>query len=98
MLNIIYDHHKLSEDAGALYELTDLMKVKMKGDRPNHTQLTNFRHVWQHTLAGMKTSPTLDILETFVHERFRDCDCLKEDIANYERFASVHEDKSYKFL
>ncbi len=49
-------------------------------------------------MAGMKTSPTLDILETFVHERFRDCDCLKEDIANYERFASVHEDKSYKFL
>ena len=42
ILGLIHDHRKLDEERGALYDFTDLMSVKLKGD----SSLESFWNTW----------------------------------------------------
>ena len=58
LLLIIFEYFKLDEAAGSLYDLTDLMAVRMKGDNPSGGQLEAFYSTWESTFLNMKEEPT----------------------------------------
>ena len=98
ILRAIYDHFKLDEFAGVLYELTDLMAIKIKADSPSPKQLEWFMTSWESTLAGMKKEPTDDVLEALFIERVRGCPGIAQDIGVYDRARSGEAQRSYAFL
>ena len=50
---MVYEHYKLNEELGAVYDINDLMAVMLKGD----SKLEHFLITWDATLAGMKIPP-----------------------------------------
>ena len=98
LLRVVYDHFKIDEFAGVLYELTDLMAVKIRNDNPSPKQLEWFMTTWESTLAGMKKEPTDDVLEALFLERVRDCQCIAQDIGVYDRAKEGEPERSYAFL
>ena len=98
MLRAIYDRFKLDEFAGELYELTDLMAIKIKADSPSPKQLEWFMTSWESTLAGVKTEPTDDVLEALFIERIRGCPGIAQDIGLYDRARAGESERSYAFL
>jgi hypothetical protein len=54
LLRLIWEQCKVDEASGALYDLTDLMAVKMKGDNPGPKLLSAFMTCWESTLEHMK--------------------------------------------
>jgi hypothetical protein len=49
LLWIIYQHFAVDEAAGCLYNITDLMAVRLVDD-----QLDSFLHSWDHVLGGVE--------------------------------------------
>ena len=52
ILFMIYEQFRLSEVAGSLYEIGDLMSVRLKGDALEHFLIT-----WDSVVSGMKKMP-----------------------------------------
>ena len=59
ILHQIYQNYRVNEEAGALYDFTDLMAIRLKGDN----QLENFLISWDSVIAGMKHVPAPDVVE-----------------------------------
>ena len=48
LLWLIYDYHRVSEEAGALYDISDLLKVEWLSDAKIETFISN----WENVLSG----------------------------------------------
>ena len=53
LLLMVYEHYKLNEELGAVYDINDLMAVTVRGG----SKLEHFLITWDATLAGMKIPP-----------------------------------------
>ena len=98
LLKVVYEYYKTDESAGILYDLSDLMSVKIKGDNPGWRQLQDFRDTWDETLAGMEKEPTDDILEQMFRDKIKECRCISHDYETYIRAEKGTPSKSYQFL
>jgi hypothetical protein len=58
ILWMVYQYYAVSQDAGAMYSITELMSVRLNDDK-----LETFLHNWNHVLAGMESPPANDIVE-----------------------------------
>jgi hypothetical protein len=94
ILWMIHDHHKLDEERGALYDFTDLMSVKLKGD----SQLESFWNTWESVLSAMTRPPGADIIEILFLEQLRHCSALREEISHYDRARRGTPERTYEFL
>ena len=83
LLWMVYSRFKVSEEAGALYEydINDLSAVSLKGDK----NLEEFINNWDATLVGLTEAQPETNLEVLFLKQLRKCDCLKHDLAYYDR-------------
>ena len=56
---MVYEFMKTNAKAGALFDLNDLMSIRLKGDK-----LEDFWSSWEATLSGMKKKPDDDTVKT----------------------------------
>ena len=92
-LRMVYDYMKVSEQAGALFDISDLMAVRLIGDK-----LESFLHNWESTLTGMKNAPDPETKEVLFLKQLQRADIMKAEVAHYERHEIGHPDHSYAFL
>jgi hypothetical protein len=76
LLKVVYDYYKTDEYSGVLYDVADLMEVKVKVDNPGWKQLQDFRDTWDETLAGMERETAEDILEALFKQKIKTCNCF----------------------
>ena len=94
LLWLVYHHFRLTEEAGGLYDLNDLMAVKLKGDQ----SLDKFMANWDSVLAGMRAEPPEEVRKVLFYNQVKNSQVLRTQIERY-RLADVgHEDKTYTFL
>ena len=93
-LLLIYEHYRINEEAGSLYELTDLMSVTLRHDG----QLESFLNSWESVLAGMKEEPSPKTMEVLFLQQLRNSSVLKEEVAHYDRSRPGEAARSYDFL
>jgi hypothetical protein len=98
LLKVVYDYYKTDEYSGVLYDVADLMEVKVKGDNPGWKQLQDFRDTWDETLAGMEREPAEDILEALFKQKIKTCNCISHDLSIYDRAEKGSPMKTYKYL
>ena len=94
LLWYVYEYYKVSEEAGTLYDLQDLMAVTLVGDG----KLSQFMQTWESILAGMKEEPAMSTQEILFLKQVRSSKELCEEIAHYDRVERGHVDKSYAYL
>ena len=75
ILWMIHQHFAISQDAGSLYNIADLMSVRLLND-----EIESFLNNWNHVLAGMESSPPKSL---------RNCSLNSSDIANCSRMRSL---------
>ena len=97
LLKLVYDYYKTDESAGIIYDLSDLLRVNIRGDQ-GWKSLLDFRDTWDETLAGVENEPSDDILEPIFKDRVRECKCIAHDYENYIRAPKGSDIKSYLFL
>ena len=56
---IIYEHLRTSDEAGAIYDLQDLIAAKLKDD----DRVEDFLLSWGQGVAGLRKAPEGDLLE-----------------------------------
>ena len=81
LLRMVFDHYKISEELGTLFDINDLMAVSFKGDQ----KMEQFLNSWDSMLAGMKSKPTDDVIEALFLKQLRKSQVLKEEISHYDR-------------
>ena len=92
-LFMVYQAMKVSEQAGALFDITDLMAVRLNGDK-----LEGFLNSWDATLTGMRSVPDPQTKEALFLKQVKRSESMKVEIAHYERHEIDHPDHSYEFL
>ena len=90
---LIYQYMNVSEQAGALYDISDLMGVRLY-----HDKLEPFLQSWQAVLTGMRSPPDPETQEVLFYKQLQTSDQMKTEIAHYERNEIGHPDHSYEFL
>ena len=75
---MIHDNHKLDEERGALYDFTDLLAIRLKGDN----QLESFMTTWESVLSAMAHPPSPNIIEVLFLEQLRHSSALRDEIAS----------------
>jgi hypothetical protein len=90
---MVYEFMKTNAKAGALFDLNDLMSIRLKGDK-----LEDFWSSWEATPTGMKKKPDDDTVETLFLKRLKFSDSMKIELAHYERHPEGHADHTYDFL
>ena len=90
---IVYQHYRINADAGALYDLSDLMCVKLRGDA-----LEAFMFNWDHVLIGMAQEPPEKTLCIFFLENLRGCHIMREEVNHYDRARQGDAHRTYEFL
>jgi len=98
VLWIVYEEYRVNEEAGALRDITDLVKVTLKRDQCKVDHLSTFMGNWFQVLAGMKTTPEDATLQVMLYEQVKHIPCLTADIAAYDRAAIGSDDRLYTFL
>jgi hypothetical protein len=98
VLWMIYEDFRINEEAGALHDITDLMKVTLKRDQTKIENLSRFLLNWEMILAGMKDPPPENTLQVMLYDQVRNVTALATDIAVYDRATPGTEERSYNFL
>ena len=93
VLWLVYDHYRINDELGLIYDFRDLNSVKMRGD-----SLESFLNSWENVLLGMQKQPDEDILRALFLEQIRNSLVIKEELCYFDRLKTGHEDKSYAFL
>ena len=93
ILWMVYQHFRLNQSYGSLYQVSDLMAVRMKGD-----SLESFVNTWDSVIAGMHKEPEPEIVENLFYQQIKGHAALREDIAHYDRSPEEHPDHTYDFL
>ena len=91
---MIYQHNRVSEEAGALYNYEDLMTVQWQGDNKMETFIPN----WDMVLEGCGDDVDLKTVRFLFLKQLRLSAKLKPDLNYYDRIPANHEDKTYDFL
>ena len=90
---MVYEYMRVSEQAGALYDISDLMAVKLHNDK-----LEGFLQSWESILTGMKSAPDPETKEVLFLKQLQHSDQMKAEVAHYERHELGHLDHTYDFL
>jgi hypothetical protein len=90
---LICQWFKIAEGAGALFDLSDLLKVQYEG-----VGLPIFSQNWNTVLSGMKVLPDDTTLATLFHLQVKHCKQIEFDINAYDRAKPGEPNRSYKFL
>ena len=77
---MVYDYYRINEEAGSLYDITDLLSVQYKGDKAMGVFLCN----WDEVLGGMKTISPVEHLELMFAEQLRKSHVLQAEMAHYD--------------
>ena len=93
-LHVIYEQYKMDEEAGSLYNMTDIMSVQLRSD----AYLEDFLSNWQDVLAGMDQEPPIQILEHLFLNNLRHSQVLREEVLHYERCPVGHPHRTYAYL
>ena len=93
---MIYDWNRVSEEAGALYDLTDLLKKCWLGD--NKIKMEQFRANWENVLCGCGAVIEEKARNALLLEQLQKSQVLKQEIAHYDRLPEGDPEKSHKFL
>ena len=91
---IIYDHFRINEEAGSLYDMQDLISIKLGNDSNLEAFLLN----WEQVLSGLRKPPGEDLLEPLFLEQIKSSPALKADIEIYRRARVGERERSYTFL
>ena len=94
LLHIVFNHYKISDEIGLVYNFSDLMAVKLRGDNA----LAGFLLSWDSVLDGISEEPSVIVKETLFIEQLRSCTVIEEEIAHYDRMPPGHADRTYEFL
>ena len=90
----MYNHFKISETEGTILEFEDLLHVELKGDN-----LMAFKNAWELVLAGLKTTPSEEIMESLVRRQLERSVQLRELMSLYNQDIVQRGDKrSYERL
>jgi hypothetical protein len=98
ILWIIYQEYRVSEEAGSLNDITDLMKVTMKKDFTKVEHLARFLLNWETVLAGINDPPPDNQLQVMFYDQVRHVPSISNDIAMYDRADPDSAERSYQFL
>ena len=90
---MVYEYYRVNAEAGALFDLSDLLNVKLRGDA-----LETFMANWDYVLVGMAVEPTEDTLKMLFLDNLRGCPVMREEINHYDRARVGDPDKSYADL
>ena len=96
VLLMFEDYFKISEEAGSLYRVEDLLGVVKVGDTVQ--DLRRFINKWDATLAGMAVTPDDAVLRDILLRQIRPSQLLKYDIEVFDRAHEKSHEKSYGFL
>ena len=94
ILLMVYHWNRVNEEAGAIYDVTDLMQVQWLGDN----NIATFDSNWDSIFAGCGDDIDMKSVKVLYFKHLRKSEVLKADIAYYTRLAATHEDKTYDFL
>ena len=72
LLYMIGEYYRANEEAGAMYDMADLMGVKIRGDN-----LENFLNTWDMVVMGMRSEATEECMRVLFHENIRKCGFLR---------------------
>ena len=89
---MVFQYYSTNAEAGALYDLADVMCVKLKWD--SHLVTHNWDYVW----VGMRNKPTEETLSLLFLENLRGCCVMWEEVDHYDRARKGAVDKSYQYL
>ena len=94
-LLLIYSYFKTSVEAGALHDLTDLMSVRLNGDK-----LDSFLNTWDQVLIGMREEPSEETKRTLFLKQLKRVphSLFGYDLAEYERFPVGDSKRTYDHL
>ena len=95
ILHMIYANFKVNEEAGALYDISDLVAVRLKNDG----SLEHFLISWDSVIGGMRKEPPAEIVEVLFYQQLKsNSSVLKEEMAHYDRALIGDPDRTYEFL
>ena len=75
---MVYEYYRVNAEAGALFDLSDLLNVKLRGDA-----LEAFMANWDYVLVGMAVEPTADTLKVLFLDNLRGCPVMREEISSW---------------
>ena len=90
---MVYEYYRVNAEAGALFDLSDLLNVKLRDDA-----LETFMANWEYVLVGMAVEPSEDTLKVFFLDNLRRCPVMREEINHYDRARVGDPDKCYAYL
>ena len=90
----VFQEYKLDEERGTLFDLTDLMAVRMKDDR----HMEAFIDVWDDTVHNMKEPLPESVVEVLFFEQIKRSSVLASEVAEYNRAPRGDHRHSYQFL
>ncbi|MCP4243100.1 MAG: hypothetical protein GY772_21310, partial [bacterium] len=91
---IVYRHYDINEDAGVVYDFTDLLSVKCLGD--DSMQL--FLDQWTMVLSSLREQPTVETREYLFAQQLRQSTVLRDQMYYYDCIGKKHDDHCYEFL
>ena len=68
-----------------MYDMADLMGVKIRGDN-----LENFLNTWDMVVMGMRSEATEEWMRVLFLENIRKCGFLRVELAHFDRFELSH--------
>ena len=94
LLWLVYDYHRVSEEAGALYDISDLLQIEWLSDAKIETFISN----WENVLSGCIKEVEEDVKRALFLKQVRKSQNISQDLAHYDRLPEGHEEKTYTFL
>ena len=82
-LFMVYAAYEIDADRGALYDLSDLMRVTFKTDR----EMPSFLHTWSRTVQGLSEPQPEGNLRTLLFEQLQKSHALRPDMHYFDRLS-----------
>ena len=93
MLFVIMQHYRMTEAGGAIFEMGDLLTVRLHNDN-----IRSFVHDWERVITCMKVEPEEYVLEGLLLRQLRNSTSFRDHITYYDRLQVGHPDRTFKFL
>jgi hypothetical protein len=88
VLWLVYDHYRMNDELGLIYDFRDLNSVRMRGG-----SLESFLNSWENVLLGMKKQPDEVIIRALFLEQIRSSQAIKEELAYFDRLKAGSTEK-----
>ena len=93
VLYLFDQYFKTNEEAGSLYSVEDLLKVRLLND-----DLSTFIKNWETVMSGLSHTPDETTLRDILVGELRQSKRLQYDIEIYDRAREGSEQRTYRFL